>query len=310
MRHPFDGIIAADSAHSKPQASRRSLLRWLLSSVGSLAALMMGGWRPALAADSARQGDPKNDPEKKRAKGYRLYLVVPHYVQTFGSARRAELGVTGRYVAGWKGNRDLLRSKGYLAWVTPEEAKAISAAEDITTVHELKADDTITVGVPAFGPTELIVSLNPNGWRQKPDAGTYLTSEELAQMWSRQYARFANLEFFPSAKGATVYVWIKSGALPDEVLAALKADPQVTQLLYSGKYTTLAFSEEGGVTPPTTRVVAEEGATTLALGEEGGVRPGPTTRALGEEGGIRPPRLPTPGVPTTLAVGEEGGRTR
>jgi hypothetical protein len=302
MRHPFDGIIIPDSSPDPSVSDRRSVLRWMGAAAAWLPAALFAWTRAAAEPPNAGNVDSAiaTDPAKKRAKGYRLYFVAPRDIRRFGSARRKELGVDGKFVNGWRGSSELAETRGFLVWTRPEHAAGLRAESDVAKVHELKAEDTVVTGPPPLGPGEMVVALSPNGWREKPPGDTYLTAAELARKWSTDFARFGNLTFSPDATGRNVRIRVKHGQIPESVLAAIKADPQASYLVSTGGPTTRAVGEEGGHTPATTRAVGEEGGqypTTYAVGEEGGM----TTKAIGEEGG-RPPQV------TTYAVGEEGSR--
>jgi hypothetical protein len=251
MRHPFDGIITAAPRCVLTSPNRRSVLRWLAVAPASLVAVLTGGYRAAADPPDAEQpeSDAADQAKRERVKQYRSFFVVPREMRHFDAARREELGVAGEYRTGWQSRPDLKRTRGYLTWMTAEQAERIRGNPDILAVHELQPGDTMVKGKPAAGPTELIVSLCPNGLRQKPNGGTYLTSDELVETWSTDFAQFGDVEVFSGMKANKVYVWIKSGEVPEQLLAALKADAQVYHLFFSGRPTTMMFGEEGGGGP-------------------------------------------------------------
>jgi hypothetical protein len=330
MRHPFAEILAAQNVDDaqEPKAmdcpSRRSAMGWVLSLLASAVGLVGGGrqaWAQTPAEDapaSSEEKPPKDVGTGKSAKGFSLYLVVPKSIRKFTTKRRTELGVGGPYVHGWGGNENWKQSKGFLAWVSEEEAKKIREAADVHAVNAIKAEDKIKTGHPSKSGGKLTVAVMPNGWPHRPEADNYFSAKQLADSWAKQFSDAKHVKFTPSENA--VEVNFGKAKIDERMIDVMAANPQVSQLAWSGPPTTKAIGEEGGQTTlarweeggPSTRRLGEEGGrpprpTTLAVGEEGGV----TTLALGEEGGRPIPRplprpLPRPGI-TTKAIGEEGG---
>ena len=296
MRHPFAEIIDAVE-NDKPTPSRRSVLGGFLSALAGATGLL-GGRTASAESQTESTGEkpapePKDEGTGKAANDYRLYLVVPLKGHRFTTKRRAEMGIGGPYTHGWEGNEDWKDLRGFLAWLTADQAKKLLFFEEVGTVCTIGPKHKKITGSPNRGSGKLIVRIEPNQWPVKPEADSYYSVKQIVDGWAKKFADAKSVKF--ASQADTVEVTFENGKIHDKVIEGIKAHPQVGLLAWADGPTTKALGEEGGAT---TKRRGEEGATTLAVGEEGG--PFPSTRALGEEGGI--PR------PTTLRVGEEGGR--
>jgi hypothetical protein len=334
MQHPFDGIIIPEiqvpestntggmpiAEPAPADASRRSVLRWLLA----VAAGVFG-----LYGKLARAATPEAKKSAPPTQKYLLFYVVPKDMGKFTSQRRKELDVLGNQQTGLPGAKELAHTEGFLAWLTSEEADKLRTQSDINILHEIKPEEKSNATGPKTGPTALVVSLVPNEWSPRPKAGTYTGVAGLAKQWASEFAQYKNVKVSVMEQDSKIILNFGAGEIPEKVLDVVKANPQVPSLQWQQSATTLAIGEEGSATTqqareegggspgtPTTRAVGEEGGqpTTLAVGEEGG---GMTTMALGEEGTVRPPLTaapreegrPPPGTITTNIAGEEGGRS-
>ena len=304
MRHPFDGINDKPACDGTGQSSsRRDALRWIAGA--SAVPLASGLVARVASAEDVEADTPKNS--------HRLYFVVPTKFRSFSTRRRGDLGVQGSYLPGLVNNEDLKESKGFLAWLTEDEAKVVSDAGDVETVHRIEPADISVQGAPQEkGPATLRIHAAPFEWNAKIPPETFLSIEALGEEWSKQFSMHEGIKVIANKSVRTPFITFADGKVPDVVIDAIKEQPQVYALewLTPAGPSTRRLGEEGGAT--TLRVGEEGGATTQALGEEGGVTtkaigeeggPRPSTRALGEEGGVRPRPQPT-----TLALGEEGGR--
>ena len=321
MRHPFAGISIPQSTDSKTTShstqfrpSRRAVVQGMLGGL-SLAALPWEATadEPAKPADQAQQGATHD-----------RYLVIPTDYRKFTAARRKELNVLGNFFSPARRARDQRWVLGgFLAWLTPAEAEALQATDDIARVERIAADDIPTPQESARqGEQRILVRLLPGDWKTPPRSGTYQSADQILQAWQKQFKDREGIEISKGPQESMLVLEVGNRELPQQVLAAIKEHPQVVGLQWmakpapkpggggttealgeEGAATTLALGEEGG--QPSTAAFGEEGGpvpSTRALGEEGGL-PQPTTYALGEEGGPRPPR---PGGVTTYALGEEG----
>jgi len=327
MRHPFDGIIPASDSNDP---SRRRMLQWMAGATAApMATHLMGA---AADAQETEPGVAEKAAEKVAGKppsGHRLYFVVPKNFKAFRPLRRRDLGVQGVYLPGLPANEKLKESKGFLAWLTEEQADRVAAAGDVAHVHRIDAKDVSVDGAPPEkGSATLRVHAAPVGWKAKLPKDSYQDINELGQAWARQFSMHGGVKIVANQAVRTPFVIFADGDVPDAVVETIKSHPQVYALEWmtpvgpstkrlgeEGGETTHRVGEEGGVT---TRAIGEEGgATTEALGEEGGrplPRPRPTTLALGEEGGRgKAPAIPPKEPPqklTTQALGEEGGGGR
>jgi hypothetical protein len=261
----------------------------------------------APAAEPAGGANPAAD--RPPAPGaHRIFFVVPKDARTFDEKRRSELGILGRHLAGWPARKGLEKTEGFSAWLTPDEAAALAAQPDVAGVEEVLPENVVVVGRARSGFMTLRVVLTPNNWPVRPDPKTFLSAEDVAREWSRQFAQFRSVKVQALGDAGEVFVTF-SRVVPDQVIDALKGHPQVSYMEWVAGATTSALGEEGGRPPqPTTYAFGEEGGvTTSAFGEEGGYPP--TTTRFGEEGGITTQALGEEGgkPPTTYRLGEEGG---
>lgn len=320
MRHPFAGISVPQSVDSERsrhstqlRPTRRTVVQGFLGGL-SLAALP---WEATAADDE--QVRPGQQPAASGTHG--RYLVVPADYRKFTAARRKELNVLGNFFSPAVGGKDQRQAAGgFLAWLTPEEAKALQNQADVASIAPIRPDDIPTPAASARkGEQEILIRLLPGDWKMRPKHGTYETADAIKKSWERQFKLGQGVSFSRGPQESLLVLEIGSQEPPRDLLAAIKEHPQVVGLQWmaeraprpGGGVTTQALGEEGGAT---TLALGEEGATTKALGEEGG--PMPTTRALGEEGALPPPTTealgeegavpPKPGPVTTFALGEEG----
>lgn len=309
MQHHFDGIIFPENDQDRicqeSTTSRRDALRHL--AMGGAAALTLN--EAATAADKSEKSEAK-------AEDYDRYVVIPKDFRRFRIQRRKKLGIGGGYFRIVEPKTKKAKA-GYLAWLTKDGVKKLQAEADIKEVHQIEAKDIADPGPKRGRSTQIMVTLLPNGWRIAPaPKGSYTSTSKLVDEWSK---KFSTVKFKQSRTPTYVMINIGPAGMPEKLVSALKAHPQVARVSWNAVATTLALGEEGA----TTKALGEEGAstrrrgeeggkvTTLRVGEEGG-RPttkalreeGASTRALGEEGGKRPPRF------TTKALGEEGGRKK
>jgi len=180
--------------------------------------------------------------------------------------------------------------------------------------------DVPVIGRPRKGFMTLKVVLTPNKRPEGPDSADG-RADALAAEWSRQFIRFRDVKVTTLPSIDDVFISF-TRFIPKQVIAAVKAHPQVSYLEWVAAATTFALGEEGGgvAEPTTTNTLGEEGGypTTTFFNEEGGYYPSTTTR-MGEEGGTWSPTHPTttrlgeeggtwsPTSPTTMRLGEEGG---
>jgi len=337
MRHPFDGIIvpqteSCDATQSSlPKIQAPAVLSERQSRRAMLAALAAGGAAlTGLPTNRAAAAEADEKPANASSGGHALYFVVPKDMRRFSPERRKQLNILGSYMSGFRARPALRNERGFQAWLTEEEARRIATAADVKAVHKMGAKDTLIVGQPHAKTKMLSVILAPNGWRKKPSAKTYESTDQLVRSWGDAFKKYKDVAVRSVGSDRFVYVSF-GGKVRDDVLEAIKSHPQVYYASWvNARATTLAVGEEGGrVTTQalgeegdTTKRLGEEGGTTKRVGEEGGVttkalgaegkRPKPTTPAVGEEG-KRPPKVTTKrlgeeGTKTTLALGEEGGK--
>ncbi len=298
MRHPFDRILPSDENEQQPAgASRRQMLQWMAG-----ASAVPWAMHLASAASAAEEGEAASG-EEQTAEGFGLYFVVPVTFKSFGVRRRADLGVQGNYLPGLPANEELESTKGYLAWLSEEQAQGISGSGDVKLVHKIESADVATQGAPPeTGTATLRVFAAPDGWNKMPGKGTFEPVDAMTKSWVQKFSMHEDVKIVANRNVRTPFVQFADATkIPENVVATIKEHPQVyaVQWLTPARATTLALGEEGGGGVTTQALGEEGGITTKALGEEGGPRP--STRALGEEGGRPRPQ------PTTLALGEEGG---
>lgn len=228
------------------------------------------------------------------------------------------------------------RPSGYLAWLTEAEARDLLKELSVALVAPYVPSMKFVAPLEAGARKAAIVTLAPNAWEKTPPAGTFATTDVVADEIKRSLTAVA-ADVSVDIRENSLVVRRDGGApLGDDALAVLVAHPQVAAVEWEALATTLALGEQGGgerttmalgeeagagdAPAPTTQAVGEEGgvidattyalgeeganATTYALGEEGG---GVTTYALGEEGGATTYALGEEGGVTTYALGEEGG---
>ena len=239
MRRPFDGIQLGKRRSFSTGRSRRSVLRslaaasvWLVSPVACV---------HLPSADPPQPGDtaPEAMLEEKRVEGnpYGSYFVVPADPRGFDEARRKELGISAKYQDGWPSRPELRRTRGYLTWMTADQAAGLRADPGISAVHEFAPSDTIISGRPSEGPTEIVVSLYPNGLREEPKEDTFLTTKDLGVAWSKEFGQYENVQVFTGMKGNKLYIWVESGEIPPALITALKENPQAYHVNFTGRAT-------------------------------------------------------------------------
>ncbi len=256
MRHPFDGINRCDTTSLPTKPHRRSVLRWLATASALLVAPLKLV-RPA-AADDAPAGESESktalEAKRERVDQFRQFFVVAVKPRGFGMARRKELGIPGSYKEdGWPSRPELRKTPGYVAWMTVEQAEQLRNDPAISAIHEFAAGDTIVSGQPSTGPAEIIVSLYPNGFRDKAKNDSFLTNKELLATLSKELGGHENVQAVTGMKGNKLYIWIKNGDVPPALLTALKENAQVYHVNFTGRRTTMMLGEEGGRPPGNVR---------------------------------------------------------
>jgi hypothetical protein len=255
MRHPFDGINRSDTTSLPTKPHRRSVLRWLATASALLVAPLK--FVRSAAADDAPAGESESEAaleaKRERVDQFRQYFVVAVNSQGFGMARRKKLGIPGSYQEGWPSRPELRKTRGYVAWMTAEQAEQLKNEPAISAVHELAAGDTIVSGQPSTGPAEIIVSLYPNGFRDKAQDDSFFTNKELLSTLSKELSSHENVQAVTGMKGYKLYIWIKNGDVPPDLLTALKENAQVYHVNFTGRQTTMMLGEEGGRPPGNVR---------------------------------------------------------
>ena len=322
MRHPFDGIIAAEPSAEQPISSRREALALLVAGAASLASVAHA--QQDSDDPAVKEGAEPIEPAVVAEQKYHLYYVVPKDVRLFDARRRMDLNVRGELQPGLPLHKELGDKQGFLAWLDDEEAAKVQAADDVALAHTLTPADVMVQGKPPEkGVATLRVFAAPIGWRTPPARETYFDQAQLGKLWSSQLAMKDGVTVLASDKVRQPFIQFAEGKVQADVIDTIKSQPQVyalqwltplavatrrvgedgivtTEALREEAATTLALGEEGA----TTDALGEEGGSTEALGEEGGV----TTFAIGEEGGISTRALGEEGgVPSTKRLGEEGG---
>lgn len=265
MRHPFDGINRVEASSLSDRPHRRYVLRWFAAGSALLLAPLRFVRRAGAAEpspntpkpDAPQDGESESqDPlEKKRERveQFGQYYVVATESRAFDVARRKKLGIPGSYQQGWPSRPELKKTRGYVAWMTEEQAKQLTNDPAISAVHELAEGDTIVSGQPKPGPSEIIVSLYPNSFRDKAADDTFFTNKELIETLSEDLAAHRNVHVVTGMKGDKLYIWVKSGQVPPELLTALRENAQVYHVKFTRRKTTMMLGEEGGQPPGNVR---------------------------------------------------------
>ncbi len=295
MQHPFGGLINGDSNRSKSMEStplKSDTTR--RAAMGYVAGSLVAGSMMLKFAHAKDEQQFQENPEAGARSDHGRHVVVPRDFRSLKEKRRKELGIHGEFFQSSRNGRS-----GYLAWITPERAKAIAQETDVAGVFTIEPEDLPDLDSAYSGSPQLIVTLVPNSWKKRPDSNTFLSDTEVYGEWKQRHETVQSIKLKKGLKPGTFVFKLTRRVVPEKLLKALKSHPQVVSISWLDKKE--AKPPIGGPVP-TTLALGEEGATTLAIGEEGG-RPvpplRPTTKAVGEEGAA-----------TTLAIGEEGGKPK